>query len=300
MKVSSVVNIHLRPDIHLLLANEKTRSLFIEFCKDNFAYETIRCYFAIKEFKKLINASNNNNNKLFNSVTPNDNNNYSTTNTFLINIDNNNNNNTTTTSIDNHNTENNTIIDTNYNNQLNNNKTEEEELKILQKIVELYIEEGSEFEINIDSQTRRKVIFQITNYTNFLTINGLTFKENIFSEVEFQILLILNGDIQQVMKMEPYITNTIINPSLYDLGNGTDVTKSYSARNLLDSDDFNYFVDYFTRSRNITGMSNWNILCQWGCNKLVINNPSLIDAKGMNIIVDLQGKIYFQVFLIME
>ncbi|KAL9644277.1 hypothetical protein ABK040_005738 [Willaertia magna] len=65
-----------------------------------------------------------------------------------------------------------------------------------------------------------------------------------------------------------------------------------------DSDDFNYFVDYFTtgyengtihyqvsfaNSRFGTGMSITKQCLFWGCNKLVINNPSLIDAKGMNI-----------------
>ncbi|KAL9656044.1 hypothetical protein ABK040_007662 [Willaertia magna] len=83
-----------------------------------------------------------------------------------------------------------------------------------------------------------------------------------------------------------------------DLGNGTDITKTYSAKNLLDNESFNYFVNYLT-----TGYENGTIRCQvefaksnllyglsiskqclfWGCDKLVINNPSLIDAKGMKI-----------------
>ncbi|KAL9656032.1 hypothetical protein ABK040_007651 [Willaertia magna] len=92
--------------------------------------------------------------------------------------------------------------------------------------------------------------------------------------------------------------NYYVNLFHLNLGNGTDIIKSYSAKNLLNVDSFNYFVKYFTsgyengtiayqvqfqRDSSVLSSSITKQCLFWGCNKLVINNLSLIDLKGMKI-----------------
>ncbi|KAL9642347.1 hypothetical protein ABK040_007345 [Willaertia magna] len=258
MKVSSIINIHLRPNIHQLLANEKANALFVQYCKDNFAGESIDCYKLIQDYKssfnKIYNTNNNNRRKtikltssksistLFekevelqqqeSSANNNNNNNNNSGNNNSGNSsggDGGNNNSNATSNNSFVNNDSNVTINNNCNNSDtnnnitttnsgslptattsmtsmatattaividNNNKKEEEEGQeyikdLLQKIVKEYIKQGSEFEINIDSQTRKITMNKFEKYKELSKEE----KIEIFSGVEFQILLMLGSDV---------------------------------------------------------------------------------------------------------
>ncbi|KAL9642351.1 hypothetical protein ABK040_007349 [Willaertia magna] len=167
--VSTVINIHLRPNLESLLSHEITKEIFIKYCKDNFVGESVACYLLIQEFKHLIFINNNNSNNSTNNSANDDNANNSTNNQSTS------------------------------NNNSNNNKQQQQlqygdDKKInelVHKIMKEYIREGSEHEINIDSQTRSSIINRMTQFTTLSTEE----KAEFFGDVEFQILLMLASDV---------------------------------------------------------------------------------------------------------
>ncbi|KAL9642353.1 hypothetical protein ABK040_007351 [Willaertia magna] len=201
MKVSSIVNIHLRPEIHKLLENELPSRVFINFCKNNYAGESIECFLMMEEYKKLlkeilppflipekqltVDGWGNDLRPLQNSLQQE----YLTQNNLqqeeiLHIIEENIQNNNTTTTLQNIT---NNLQDTNT---LQNNNLDKI-LKLLQKINTTFILETSEHTINIDSKTRTSTEQNIYNFTNLTTLQ----KINLFIDVEFQILLMLTSDV---------------------------------------------------------------------------------------------------------
>ncbi|KAL9642350.1 hypothetical protein ABK040_007348 [Willaertia magna] len=131
MKVSSLINIHLRPELKLLLSHGITKDIFIKFCKENFVGESIDCYLLIQEFKNLINETKE---------------------------------------------------------EIDNNKIN----KLFHKIINEYIEQHSQYEINIDSQTRKRIITKSQQQQlTFTTTENF----DIFDKIEFQLLLLLESDV---------------------------------------------------------------------------------------------------------
>ncbi|KAL9642349.1 hypothetical protein ABK040_007347 [Willaertia magna] len=156
-----VVNIHLRPNIHLLLEHKVTKELFSEYCKKRFVGESIDCFNLIQEFKNILSC--NNNKSSINNINSSD------------------------LSYENYKENNHQQLKEQHNNE----KEREQVDELIHKIMNNYIKEGSEHEINIDSQTRSLLV---KTFDNFTTLTNEK-KAEFFEEIEFQILLLLNGDV---------------------------------------------------------------------------------------------------------